>query len=183
RSLLRQDPDIVMVGEIRDAETARIATQAALTGHLVFSTLHTNDAPGAITRLYNIGIEPYLVGASVVGVLAQRLVRKLCQNCKEAYEPSVNERRQIERVAGPIEQLYRTTRCSHCRHLGFSARIGIYELLLPDDAMFDLISKGAALNELRDAARGAGMTPLRIDGMEKVRAGITTLEEVYRVTA
>src|SRR5690606_37526082 len=107
RSLLRQDPDILMVGEIRDAETARIAVQASLTGHLVFSTLHTNDAPGAITRLFNIGIEPYLVGASLSGVLAQRLVRKLCQHCKQAYEPVVNERRQIEKLSGPIEKLYR----------------------------------------------------------------------------
>ncbi len=183
RSLLRQDPDIVMVGEIRDAETARIAVQASLTGHLVFSTLHTNDAPGAITRLYNIGIEPYLVGASVIGVLAQRLVRKLCQNCKEPYEPSVHERRQIERLSGPIEQLYRPTGCSRCRNLGYSGRIGIYELFIPDDAMFDLISHGAPLNELREAAKAAGMVPLRVDGMEKVRAGITTLEEVYRVTS
>ena len=183
RSLLRQDPDIVMVGEIRDAETARIAVQASLTGHLVFSTLHTNDAPGAITRLYNIGIEPYLVGASVAGVLAQRLVRKLCQHCKQPYEPTVNEHRQIERMSGPIQQLYRPTGCSRCRNLGYSGRIGIYELFVPDDAMFDQISRGAPLNELREAARNTGMIPLRIDGMEKVRAGITTLEEVYRVTA
>ncbi len=183
RSLLRQDPDIIMVGEIRDSETARIAVQAALTGHLVFSTLHTNDAPSAITRLYNIGIEPYLVGASVVGVLAQRLVRKLCQNCREAYEPSVNERRQIEKLTGPIEKLYRPRGCPKCRNLGFHGRIGIYELLVPDDGMFDLISRGVTLNELREAAKASGMKPLRVDGIEKVRAGITTMEEVYRVTA
>src|SRR5213078_2435881 len=103
RSLLRQDPDILMIGEIRDTETARLATQAALTGHLVLSTLHTNDAPGSVTRLFNLGIEPYLVGASVAGVLAQRLVRKLCQACKEAYEPTVNEKRQLERFAGSVE--------------------------------------------------------------------------------
>ena len=143
----------------------------------------TNDAPGAITRLYNIGIEPYLVGASVAGVLAQRLVRKLCQHCKQPYEPTVNEHRQIERMSGPIQQLYRPTGCSRCRNLGYSGRIGIYELFVPDDAMFDQISRGAPLNELREAARNTGMIPLRIDGMEKVRAGITTLEEVYRVTA
>jgi type IV pilus assembly protein PilB len=183
RSLLRQDPDIIMVGEIRDPETARIAVQASLTGHLVFSTLHTNDAPGAVTRLYNIGIEPYLVGASLAGVLAQRLVRKLCQNCKEAYDPGVNERRQIEKVTGPIEKLYRPKGCAKCRNLGFHGRIGIYELLVPDNELFDLISRGASLNELREAAKSAGMKPLRIDGMEKVRAGITTMEEVYRVTA
>ncbi len=183
RSLLRQDPDIVMVGEIRDPETARIAVQAALTGHLVFSTLHTNDAPSAVTRLCNIGIEPYLVGASIVGVLAQRLVRKLCQSCKEAYEPTVQERRQIEKVAGPLDKLYRPKGCPKCRNLGFQGRIGIYELLVPDDNMFDMISRGAMLNELREAAKSSGMKPLRTDGLEKVRAGITTIEEVYRVTA
>src|SRR5213075_2821055 len=111
RSLLRQDPDILMVGEIRDVETARLATQAALTGHLVLSTLHTNDAPSAITRLFNLGIEPYLVGATVVGVLAQRLVRKLCQTCKEAYEPTINERRQLEKVVGNVETLFRPRGC------------------------------------------------------------------------
>jgi len=183
RSLLRQDPDIIMVGEIRDQDTAKIATQAALTGHLVLSTLHTNDAPGAITRLFNIGIEPYLVGASVVGVLAQRLVRKLCQACKEGYEPTINERRQIEKFAGAVDQLFRAKGCSRCRNLGFTGRIGIYELLVPDDAIIDKISAGATLNEIREAARAQGMKPLRVDGMEKVRAGITTLEEVYRVTA
>jgi type IV pilus assembly protein PilB len=183
RSLLRQDPDIIMVGEIRDADTARIATQAALTGHLVLSTLHTNDAPGAITRLFNIGIEPYLVGASLAGVLAQRLVRKLCQHCKEPYEPSLNERRQIEKLAGNPETLFKPKGCSRCRNLGFSGRIGIYELLIPDDILIERISNGAALNDIRHAALNLGMKPLRTDGMEKVRAGITTLEEVYRVTA
>jgi type IV pilus assembly protein PilB len=183
RSLLRQDPDILMVGEIRDQETAKIATQAALTGHLVLSTLHTNDAPGAITRLFNIGIEPYLVGATVVGVLAQRLVRKLCQHCKENYEPSINEKRQIERFAGSVDTLYRPKGCSRCRNLGFSGRIGVYELLVPDDAMIERISAGATLNEVRDLARKGGMKTLREDGLEKVKAGITTLEEIYRVTA
>ncbi|MCC6579206.1 MAG: type II/IV secretion system protein [Phycisphaeraceae bacterium] len=183
RALLRQDPDILMVGEIRDAETARIATQAALTGHLVFSTLHTNDAPGAVTRLFNVGIEPYLVGASLAGVLAQRLVRKLCQNCREAYDPPPNERRQFEKLGGEVDKLYRAKGCPRCRNLGFSGRVGIYELLVPDDRAIDAISRGAPLNEIRDIARELGMKPLRLDGMEKVRAGVTTLEEVYRVTA
>jgi type IV pilus assembly protein PilB len=183
RALLRQDPDILMIGEIRDSETAKLATQAALTGHLVLSTLHTNDAPGAVTRLYNIGIEPYLVGATVVGVMAQRLVRKLCQACKEPYEPTVNERRQIDRVAGNLETLFKPKGCSRCRNLGYSGRIGIYELLVPDDAMIERISQGAALNEIRDLARKMGIKSLRSDGVDKVRAGITTLEEVYRVTA
>lgn len=183
RSLLRQDPDVIMVGEIRDAETARIATQAALTGHLVFSTLHTNDAPSAVTRLFNIGIEPYLVGASLSGILAQRLVRKLCPNCKESYEPSPNERRQMEKYCGNVDTLYRPKGCPRCRNLGYSGRLGIYELLIPDDAMIDLISQGATLNQVRDLAVRQEMKTLRADGIEKVKSGITTLEEVYRVTA
>ncbi|MGA2442155.1 MAG: GspE/PulE family protein [Tepidisphaeraceae bacterium] len=183
RALLRQDPDILMVGEVRDTETAKLATQAALTGHLVLSTLHTNDAPGAITRLYNLGIEPYLVGATLVGVMAQRLVRKLCQHCKESYTPGMNEKRQIERLAGNIDTLFKARGCPRCRNLGFSGRIGIYELLVPDDAMIELISQGGTLNDLRDIAKKQGMTTLRGDGMEKVKAGITTLEEIYRVTA
>jgi len=183
RSLLRQDPDIMMIGEIRDVETAKLATQAALTGHLVLSTLHTNDAPGSITRLYNLGIEPYLVGATVCGVLAQRLVRKLCQNCKEEYEPSLNEKRQIEKFAGNVEKLFRPRGCPRCRNLGYTGRIGIYELFVPDDGCFDLISNGATLNQLRNLASERGMVSLRADGIEKVKQGITTLEEVYRVTA
>jgi type IV pilus assembly protein PilB len=184
RSLLRQDPDILMIGEVRDGETARLATQAALTGHLVLSTLHTNDAPSSITRLYNLGIEPYLVGATVCGALAQRLVRKLCQSCKEAYEPSPNEARQMEKLTnGAVEKLFRPKGCQRCRNLGFSGRIGIYELFVPDDKAFELISGGATLNGLRSLATTIGMVNLKSDGMEKVKAGITTLEEVYRVTA
>ncbi|HEY7091259.1 MAG TPA: ATPase, T2SS/T4P/T4SS family [Tepidisphaeraceae bacterium] len=183
RSLLRQDPDIIMVGEVRDAETARLATQAALTGHLVLSTLHTNDSPGAITRLYNLGIEPYLVGGTVAGVLAQRLVRKLCQNCKEAYEPTPNEKRQLEKVVGNVETLYRAKGCQRCRNLGFTGRIGIYELFVPEGECFELISTGVTLAGLRGMANAQGMKTLRVDGMEKVKAGITTLDEVYRVTA
>src|SRR5436190_5496785 len=183
RSLLRQDPDILMVGEIRDQETARLATQAALTGHLVLSTLHTNDAPGAVTRLYNLGIEPYLVGASLSGVLAQRLVRKLCQSCKEAYEPTVNEKRQLERFSEGVDTLYKPKGCARCRNLGYSGRIGIYELLMPDDNLIERISQGATLNEMRELSRALGMKTLRHDGVEKVKSGITTLEEVYRATA
>jgi type IV pilus assembly protein PilB len=183
RAMLRQDPDVIMVGEVRDADTARLATQAALTGHLVLSTLHTNDAPGAVTRLFNLGIEPYLVGATLCGVMAQRLVRKLCQHCKEPYEASLNEKRQLEKYGGPVETLYRARGCGRCRKLGFAGRIGIYELLAPDDQLTERISQGAALNEIRELARAGGMKTLRCDGMEKVRAGITTLEEVYRVTA
>jgi type IV pilus assembly protein PilB len=184
RALLRQDPDVMMIGEIRDGETAALATQAALTGHLVLSSLHTNDAPGAVTRLFNLGIEPYLVGATLSAVLAQRLVRKLCQHCKEPYDPTINERRQIEKLAGeaPV-QMFRPRGCARCRSLGYAGRIGIYELLIPDEQMSERISQGAMLNEIREMAVNGGMKSLRCDGMEKVRAGITTLEEVYRVTA
>src|SRR5688572_1405443 len=183
RSMLRQDPDIIMVGEIRDGETARVATQAALTGHLVLSTLHTNDAPSAVTRLFNLGIEPYLVGATISGVLAQRLVRKLCQSCREPYEATANEKRLFEKTAGTIETLYKPKGCARCRNRGFAGRIGIYELLVPDDALYDRISSGASLNDIRDRAYKSGMKPLRIDGIEKVKAGLTTMDEVHRVTA
>jgi len=183
RSLLRQDPDIVMVGEIRDNETAKIAVQAALTGHLVLSTLHTNDAPGAITRLLNIGVEPYLVAASVNAVLAQRLVRKICSNCKEPYDPPVNVRRTVERMAGEVETFYRGTGCAKCRGQGFSGRIGIYELLVPNEATRDKITSAPSINELHAMAANSGMVTLRQDGMSKVKAGITTVEEVMRVTA
>jgi len=181
RSLLRQDPDIIMVGEIRDSETARIAAQAALTGHLVFATLHTNDAPGAVTRLLNIGLEPYLVAASLEGVLAQRLVRKICTNCKEPYEPPANVRRAVERMAGEVETFYRGVGCSKCRNTGFSGRIGVFELLVLDDAMRDRVNAAPSINELQALAQEAGMVTLRGDGMAKVKAGITTVEEVFRV--
>ena len=146
-----------MVGEIRDTETARLATQAALTGHLVLSSLHTNDAPGAITRLFNLGIEPYLVGATLGGVLAQRLVRKLCQACREPYSPTVSERRQMEKQLGVVDTLYRPKGCSRCRNLGYSGRIGIYELMVPDDPMVERISQGAPLTELKEHAKRLGM--------------------------
>lgn len=183
RSLLRQDPDIIMVGEIRDGETARLATQAALTGHLVLSTLHTNDAAGAITRLTNLGIEPYLVAASVTGVLAQRLVRKLCPQCRQPYEPTPNELRVLEKTAGTVDKLYKPKGCSACRNLGFVGRIGIYELLVPDENMIEFITTGGAHNGLKALANAAGMKSLRDDGLDKVKAGITTLEEIYRATA
>ncbi|HAU36622.1 MAG TPA: ATPase [Phycisphaerales bacterium] len=183
RSLLRQDPDIIMVGEIRDQETGRIAVQAALTGHLVLSTLHTNDAPGAVTRLVNVGVESYLIAASLQGVLAQRLVRKICTHCKEPYEPPVSVRRAVERVAGEVETFYHGAGCAKCRNSGYSGRIGIYELLIPDDAMRDKITASPNINELRAMAAEAGMVTLREDGMGKVKAGITTVEEIFRATA
>jgi type IV pilus assembly protein PilB len=172
-----------MVGEVRDSDTARIAVQAALTGHLVFSTLHTNDACGAVTRLLNIGVEPYLVSAALMGVLAQRLVRKICTHCKEPYEPVVNIRRAVERVAGEVQTFYHGVGCSKCRNSGFSGRIGIYELLVPNDALRDKITVAPSITELRALAISSGMITLRDDGMAKVKAGITTVEEVFRATA
>ncbi|MEM9881867.1 MAG: GspE/PulE family protein, partial [Planctomycetota bacterium] len=188
RSLLRQDPDVIMLGEIRDQETARIATQAALTGHLVLSTLHTNDAPSAITRLYNVGVEPYLVAASLRGVLAQRLVRKVCKHCKEEAEITESTQRTLERLtpAGetPPDVIYRGTGCAKCRDTGYAGRLGIYELMLPDDECLDLISRGAGLQELRrHVEAGDGYLTLRRDGLEKVRAGLTSLDELFKATA
>jgi type IV pilus assembly protein PilB len=182
-SLLRQGPDVIVVGETRDPDTARAVTQAALTGHLVLTTLHSLDAPSAITRLLNLGVEPYLVGASLAGVLAQRLVRKLCQACKEPYAPSLAERRNMEAFGGSVDTLFRPKGCPRCRNLGFHGRIGLFELLAIEDTLAERISRGAALADVRTAARSAGMRTLRADGVEKVKAGITTLQEVFRVTA
>ena len=188
RSLLRQDPDIIMLGEIRDQETARIATQAALTGHMVLSTLHTNDAPSAITRLYNVGVEPYLVAASIRGVQAQRLVRRLCKHCKEPVEMTHAIERTLEKLTEPgeppIETVYHGVGCAKCRDTGYAGRLGIYELMIPDDECLDLISRGAGLQELRrHIEAGDGYTTLRRDGLDKVRAGLTSLEELFKATA
>ncbi len=184
RSLLRQEPDAVMIQELRDPETARLATQAALTGHLVLSTLHTPDAPAAVTRLTNLGVEPYLVAASLAGVLGQRLVRKLCQSCKEPYVPTHAERRQLEKLGVPnIETLHRPKGCPRCHNRGFSGRVGIFELLIADDSLSDRISHGIPLADLRQFALTQSYKPLRTDGIEKARAGVTTLEEVFRATA
>jgi type II secretory ATPase GspE/PulE/Tfp pilus assembly ATPase PilB-like protein len=183
RSLLRQDPDIIMIGEVRDAETAAIAVQSALTGHLVFSTLHTNDAAGAITRLLNIGVEPYLVAASVVSVLGQRLVRRICTHCKEPYEPPSGMRKLVQHLAGEVDTFYRGAGCAKCRDTGYAGRTGIYELLVPDDELRDHITAAPSVNQLRELAAKTGMVSLRTDGMAKVKAGITSIEEVLRATA
>jgi type IV pilus assembly protein PilB len=186
RSLLRQDPDIIMLGEIRDQETGRIATQAALTGHLVLSTLHTNDAISAVTRLFNIGVEPYLVAAAIRGVLAQRLLRKICTNCKEPVEINATLRRTLEQLSdqgSAVDTLYRGAGCPKCRNTGYAGRIGVFETLIPDDECLDAISRGSSLQELRRMAKATGMASLRQDGVEKVKAGITTLEELFNATA
>jgi type IV pilus assembly protein PilB len=181
RSLLRQDPDIIMVGEIRDEATAGIAVQAALTGHLVLSTLHTNDAPGAVIRLYNLNVAPYLVGASLIAVLAQRLVRKICTNCKEEYTPSPNVRGIVEKWGGGAETFYRGLGCRKCRNTGYLGRIAIHELFAPGHEILEIISDGVQLKKLRAQAVKDGMVSLKRDGLEKVKAGITTIEEILRV--
>ncbi|MDH4202504.1 MAG: ATPase, T2SS/T4P/T4SS family [Phycisphaerae bacterium] len=181
RSLLRQDPDVIMVGEIRDRDTANIAVQAALTGHLVLSTLHTNDAPGAITRLVDLGVPSYLVSASLIAVLAQRLVRKVCPNCKEQYEPSRSIRRTATQWAGQEIAFYRGLGCKKCRNSGYIGRIAIHELFIPDDKVLDMITQDVPLKQLRLTAVENGMVPLHIDGIQKVKAGITTIDEILRV--
>jgi len=183
RSFLRQDPDIIMVGEIRDLETAETAIQASLTGHLVLSTLHTNDATSSITRLVDMGVEPFLVSASLTGVLAQRLARKICPSCKEPYKPPAEA---LARLGFDSEKhkdvtFYRGKGCDACRYTGYSKRIGIFELMTINSEIRDLIVKRAPLSEVRAAARAAGMKSLKEDGLSKVLEGITTIEEVMRV--
>ncbi|HEX2080831.1 MAG TPA: GspE/PulE family protein [Longimicrobium sp.] len=181
RSILRQDPDVIMVGEMRDPETAEIAVQAAMTGHLVFSTLHTNDAVGALPRLLDLGIPDYLVAATVDGILAQRLVRRICDGCREVYDPP---RDAVRRMAGddlPPVAFVRGAGCPACRGTGYRGRTGIYELLVMDDALREAVVRRASRAELRQAARRAGMAPLRTDAWRKVKDGTTTLEEVLRV--
>lgn len=182
RTLLRQDPDVIMVGEIRDEETARTAIQAALTGHLVLSTLHTNDAPSAITRLVNMGVEPYLIGAALNMILAQRLVRRVCVQCRQEYEPPRMLRKAIQEMDAEIEAFFKGVGCGNCRNTGFRGRIGIHELLSVDDAIRDAIVAGGSINDLRRIACESGMVTIRHDGLRKVREGITTVEEILHVT-
>ena len=180
RSLLRQDPDIIMVGEIRDEDTASIAVQAALTGHLVLSTLHTNDAPGAVTRLLDLGVAPYLVSASLIAVLAQRLVRKICSNCKTEYEPPVSIKKVVESIGGEITKFHRGVGCKKCRNTGCAGRIAVHEIFVPNEQIMDMINEKASLRKLREKALKNGMIPLQLDGLEKVKAGIVSIEEVLK---
>jgi type IV pilus assembly protein PilB len=182
RSLLRQDPDVIMVGEIRDRETATMAVQASLTGHLVFSTLHTNDAPSAVTRLVNMEIEPYLIGASLNAVLAQRLVRRLCTECREPAKSSPAQAERLKSMGFDVEKLMSGRGCVKCRQTGYSGRIGVYELLCLDDELRDLVVSQAPLQRLRKAALERGMRTLLDDGIAKAKEGITAAEEVLRVT-
>jgi type II secretory ATPase GspE/PulE/Tfp pilus assembly ATPase PilB-like protein len=183
RSILRHDPDVVMVGEMRDRETAELAIQAALTGHLVFSTLHTNDAPGGVTRLVDMGIEPFLVAAVVQGILAQRLVRMVCSACSERYAPSSTE---MARAPGPLpghDQYRRARGCAACFGSGYRGRTGVYELLVPTEDMRGEIVRQASLDRLRGVARDAGMASLGEAAWSLARSGITSVEEVLRLTS
>ncbi len=182
RTFLRQDPDIILVGEVRDPETALIATESALTGHLVFSTLHTNDAPTAVARLIEMGIEPFLVASSVIGVLAQRLVRVICPDCKESYTPPVEAFRRLN-LSMDLESVtfHRGQGCDRCRRTGYRGRIGVFELMLISDHLRELILRKAPTHELRQAALEGGMVTLRQDAMQKILEGITTMEEALRV--
>ena len=182
RSLLRQDPDVVMLGEIRDAETARIAVQASLTGHLVLSTLHTNDAPASITRLINIGVEPYLISSAVNAVLAQRLVRKICKECKEEYQPGQETREFLTLQGFPDAPLYRGKGCDRCRKTGYSGRLGVYELMVMDDVLRDMVTANPDVIQLRKRCRERGLVTLREDGFRKVIKGLTSVDEILRVT-
>jgi type IV pilus assembly protein PilB len=182
RSLLRQDPDIIMIGEIRDNETARIAVQAALTGHLVLSTLHTNDAASSVTRLVDIGIEAYLIAASLNAVLAQRLVRKICPKCKQIYQVPENMRKYVENSGVSPDQLFHGAGCNYCRDSGYVGRVGIYELLVIDEEFRDMISKDSSVGNMRRVFRESKQPSLFDDGIKKVKQGLTTIEEVLRVT-
>ncbi|QOI99937.1 MAG: Flp pilus assembly complex ATPase component TadA [Phycisphaeraceae bacterium] len=182
RSLLRQDPDVIMLGEIRDHETAMIAVQAALTGHLVLSTLHTNDAPSSITRLVNIGLEPFLVGAAVNAVLAQRLIRRLCTHCKQTEKPSEEMAEYLAMNSFDADELWIAKGCDKCRNTGYSGRVGIYELLVVDDHLRDIVARNPNVAEFRRMCVERGMVSLRQDGMRKVAQGVTSVQEVLRVT-
>jgi len=184
RSILRQDPDIVLVGEIRDHETAEIAAQASLTGHLVFTTLHTNDAPSSVARLLDLGVEPFLITATIEGVVAQRLVRRICTKCKTAYEPDEAQLKELslteEEIAG--RKFYYGKGCSKCNGTGYKGRTGIYEIMIFNDEIRDLIMNRASTNVLRVAAQKAGMRPLRYNGLIAVFDGITTIDEIAKET-
>jgi general secretion pathway protein E len=182
RHIVRQDPDVILVGEIRDLETAEIAIQASLTGHLVFSTLHTNDAPAAITRLQDMGVEPYLVASVLEGVLAQRLVRRICAACRVPDTPSAADLDALGVTAAPGTRLFRGKGCEECRGTGYRGRMGIYELFPITEDARSLILRRAPSRDIRQHAVVAGMVTLRADGWRRAREGLTTVDEVLRVT-
>jgi len=184
RSILRQAPNVIMIGEIRDLETAKIATNASLTGHLVFSTLHTNDAPSAVARLVDIGVQPFLVASSVRAIMAQRLVRRLCSHCQQPHKLSETELRALNleptHLAGA--QVMKPVGCEECRRTGYKGRIGIFEIFVIDDDARHMINKRRSTSMLRQSARELGMRTLREDGVRKVLAGLTSAEEVIAIT-
>jgi len=184
RSLLRQDPDVILIGEIRDLETAKIATEAALTGHIVFATLHTNTAAQAIIRLLEIGVEPYMVAPSVIGVLAQRLAARICENCKEPYQPTRDTLRKYFQDEGLTDvPFFRGRGCSSCRGTGYKGRIAFHEMVLVTEEIRTLISEGKSVQEITRAATKVGFKPLRYDGLKKVLLGLTTIEEIEANTS
>jgi len=184
RALMRQDPDAILIGEIRDLETAKIATEAALTGHIVFATLHTNSAPQAITRLIEIGVEPYMVAPSVIGVLAQRLAARICENCKEAYTPGREVLAKYFQDEGLTDvSFYRGRGCPKCRNTGYKGRVAIHELVLITDEIRALISEERSVQEITKAAAKVGYRPLRYDGLKKVLLGMTTIAEIEQNTS
>ena len=188
RSLMRQDPDIIMVGEIRDAETANMAVQASLTGHLVLSTLHTNDAPSSITRLHDLGIQPFLTSATILGVMAQRLLRTLCPHCKQAIdvkadsEIAIQWQELVQPWRAPVPaQVYKAQGCEHCRHTGYQGRVGLYEIMPLSNELKKLVAADANLDVLKQQAYREGLQPLRLSGAKRISEGVTTIEEVMRV--
>ncbi|MBA4373667.1 MAG: type II secretion system protein GspE [Thermodesulfovibrio sp.] len=183
RSILRQDPDVIMIGEIRDPETAAIAAESALTGHLVFSTLHTNDAPSSITRLMDMGVEPFLLSPSLLGIIAQRLVRKICTGCREEYVPSVSELHAVG-LSSTVDNLVfsRGSGCEACKQTGYKGRLGIHEILIADARIREMITQRASVGMIREEAMRRGFKDMRFDGLRKVISGLTTSEELLRVT-
>jgi type IV pilus assembly protein PilB len=185
RAILRQDPDIILVGEIRDLETAQIAVQAALTGHMVFSTLHTNDAPSTITRLRDMGLETFLLTATIEGILAQRLVRKICEDCRTEFEPSdemIMELGIKRSDVPPGKKFYYGRGCDRCNNTGHKGRVGIFELVKMNDDLRDLVSAGASTDQLREGCRKHGMVSLREAGLSAIFNGFSTIEEIVRET-
>lgn len=183
RALMRQDPDIIMVGEIRDQDTADMAIQASLTGHLVLSTLHTNDAPSSLTRLHDLGVQPFLTAATILGVMAQRLVRTLCEQCKQPTEIDIEVWDQLVSPwkSSPPSQVYKAVGCEHCRETGYKGRMGIYEILVLSNEMKRIVGDGANLTQIKQQAYREGLLPLRLAGAKRIAEGITTIEEVMRV--
>jgi type IV pilus assembly protein PilB len=184
RSILRQDPDIILVGEIRDLETAQIAVQASLTGHMVFSTLHTNDAPTSVTRMRDMGVEPFLLTATIEGIMAQRLVRKICEDCRTEFEPSADLLMELNMRPQDVQgrTFFYGRGCDRCNNTGFKGRMGIFELVVMNDEQRDLISAGVSTDQLRIAAKKQGMVTLRESGLRAIFQGLTTIEEVVRET-